>query len=202
MESQGFLEMLEALRELSDLVETGLGLVKMFQFKVCLLGEGGVGKTSLIRRFAYNVFTDEYSQTMGTKLTRKDLTLQSGDGRGVLRVRMLLWDIIGHRKLHKLAQVHFAGAHGAIAVCDLGRPETYTAIESWLSKFFESAGNVPVLIVGNKRDRAGHLVTEQDIERLALVYGGRSVLTSAKTGEGVEGVFTLLAKAMTENAQK
>ena len=202
MEAQNYREMLESLRELSELLETGLGLVKMYQFKVCLLGEGGVGKTSLIRRFAFNVFTDEYSQTMGTKLTRKDLTLPAPGGRGVCRVRLLIWDIIGHRKLHKLAQVHFSGAQGAIAVCDLGRPETYSAIESWLSKFFESAGNVPVVVVGNKRDRIGHLVSEQEVERLSLVYGGRYFLTSAKNGDDVEGLFTTLAKAMIESSQK
>ncbi len=80
--------------------------------KVCLIGEAAVGKTSLIRRFVLDNFDDKYIQTLGTKVSKKELASPSPDGSGDLKIDMTIWDIMGQkgfRELLKEAYFYFVG---------------------------------------------------------------------------------------------
>jgi len=169
--------------------------------KVCIVGEGGVGKTSLIRRFAYDQFDDKYLKTVGTKVTKAPLRVMHSKGEAV-DVDMVLFDIMGQRGFREMVKdTFFLGAQGVIAVCDATRPETVPALGEWVSTAVEVAGPVPVVYLANKTDLPGAHVSLED---LAAAASGTTVagayLTSAKTSVGVLEAFEVLASGAVERA--
>lgn len=167
----------------------------LMKVKVCFIGDAGVGKTSLIKRFVLDVFDDRYIATIGTKVTKK---IVETDGQG--KVMMLVWDIMGQKGFRELLrEAYFFGAHGAIAVCDMTNKETLEELRYWIKALTDVAGDVPIVFAGNKSDLENERVLkEQDLEELAAKYKAKSFLTSAKTGQNVEPLFKQLATSMSE----
>jgi small GTP-binding protein len=167
----------------------------LMKVKVCFIGDAGVGKTSLIKRFVLDVFDDRYIATIGTKVTKKIV-----DVDGQAKVMMLVWDIMGQKGFRELLrEAYFFGAHGAIAVCDLTNKETLEELRYWIKALTDVAGDVPIVFAGNKVDLENdRVIKEQDLQELASKYKGKSFLTSAKTGQNVEAAFKTLAEAMSE----
>ena len=167
----------------------------LMKVKVCFVGDAGVGKTSLIKRFVLDVFDDRYIATIGTKVTKKIVDVDSQ-----AKVMMLVWDIMGQKGFRELLrEAYFFGAHGAIAVCDLTNKETLEELRYWIKALTDVAGDVPIVFAGNKIDLENdRVIKEQDLQELALKYKGKAYLTSAKTGQNVEAVFKALAEAMSE----
>src|SRR2546427_11565351 len=94
--------------------------VKRMKVKVCLIGEAAVGKTSLIRRLVLDNFDDKYIQTLGTKVSKKELASPSPDGTGDLKIDMTNWEIMGQKGFRQLLQqAYFYGARAILAVCDV-----------------------------------------------------------------------------------
>jgi small GTP-binding protein len=165
-----------------------------YKLKVCLLGDQKVGKTSLTRRFAYNEFSDQYVETLGTVVSRKPIVLKGGPQR--IEANVLVWDIVGRKSMAELlGEAYFTGSHGALLVFDLTRPETLENLRTWRDVLHREAPEVPIVVVGNKSDLkepSGKLKAALDEfcgEAKALQH-----LTSAKTGEGVEDAFSALVK--------
>lgn len=168
----------------------------LMKVKVCFIGDAGVGKTSLIKRFVLDVFDDRYIATIGTKVTKK--IVEVDDGGNEVRVMMLVWDIMGQKGFRELLrEAYFFGAHGAIAVCDLTNKETLEELRYWIKALTDVAGDVPIVFAGNKADLQNEsVVKEADLKDLADKYGAEAFLTSAKTGQNVEDVFKALGAAM------
>ncbi len=166
--------------------------------KICLLGDPAVGKTSLIRRFVFDQFSGEYQATMGTKVVAKDVRAKSVGGREVT-VKMTVWDIIGESTLlQDLAQSYFYGTQGIVAVCDLTRFSTYENLPVWLRSVQRTAGDVPIALAVNKVDLKTEVMVlydEYQVQQFADAAGARWYMTSAKTGENVEKMFTTLANS-------
>ena len=162
----------------------------MIQKKICLLGGFGVGKTSLVSRFVSSIFSDRYLTTVGVKIDKKKVSLDSGE------MTLMLWDIYGQDEFQTVRDSYLRGATGYLLVADGTRYSTLdTAVV--LQKRAESViGRVPFLLLLNKRD----LDREWQVDEQTLVtladQGWRVVKTSAKTGEGVEDAFTTLAREM------
>ncbi|MCJ7464219.1 MAG: GTP-binding protein [Thermoplasmata archaeon] len=167
----------------------------LMKVKVCFIGDAGVGKTSLIKRYVLDVFDDRYIATIGTKVTKKIV-----DVDGQVKVMMLVWDIMGQKGFRELLrEAYFFGAHGAIAVCDLTNKESLEELRYWIKALTDVAGDVPIVFAGNKVDLENdRVIKEQDLQELASKYKGKAYLTSAKTGQNVETVFKTLAAAMAE----
>ena len=167
----------------------------LMKVKVCFIGDAGVGKTSLIKRYVLDVFDDRYIATIGTKVTKKIV-----DVDGQVKVMMLVWDIMGQKGFRELLrEAYFFGAHGAIAVCDLTNKETLEELRYWIKALTDVAGDVPIVFAGNKVDLENdRVIKEEDLQELASKYKGKAYLTSAKTGQNVEAVFKTLAEAMSE----
>jgi small GTP-binding protein len=162
----------------------------MLQNKICMLGGFGVGKTSLVSRFVSSIFSDTYLTTVGVKIDKKKVALDS------VEMTLMLWDIYGEDELQTVRDSYLRGATGYLLVADGTRHSTLdTAVR--LQKRAESViGQVPFLLLLNKRD----LDREWQVDEGTLVsfvkQGWRVVKTSAKTGEGVEEAFTTLAREM------
>src|SRR5881397_3164487 len=170
--------------------------VKRMKVKVCLVGEAAVGKTSLIRRFVLENFDDKYIQTLGTKVSKKELTSSSPDGSGELKIDMTIWDIMGQKGFRELLkEAYFYGARGILAVCDVTRKKTLEDLDDWIEGVYSVTGKVPIQFLANKwdlRDRAEFGETE--LLQAIRAYDSPFALTSAKTGENVEPSFTSLAE--------
>ncbi len=159
--------------------------------KLCLLGDGAVGKTSLVRRFVFDVFDDKYLMSFGTKVVKKEMRVGGTD------LDMMIWDILGQRTQDKLHAAYYRGATGALAVCDFTRPDTMKNLKSWLGNFRSVVGDVPVLILGNKSDLERRF-TKAELESFGTSVGCESMETSAKTGLNVEHAFGRLGEKLVE----
>ncbi len=169
--------------------------------KICFLGDSSVGKTSLIRKFVFDTFDDSYLMTMGTKVTKKTVTIDAPDIDKKFNVTFMIWDIIGD--IHFRGLLHHSylhGAAGALLVCDVTRPETLESLTTWVESLqMESEESVPVVFMANKCDLAkDQKLNQDDVKKLADVYSSLWLLTSAKTGKNVEEAFKVLGKKMVE----
>lgn len=150
--------------------------------KVIVLGDSGVGKTALIARFITGKFLDAYEPTKGAVPRKKAITV---DGKAV---SLVIWDIAGH--MLSIHPAHVSDAHGAILVCDLSRQVSTDAMLHWHNIVKEKAGDIPVLVAGNKSD-----IAVEDRCHALKDAGMKGYKTSAKTGENVETLFIELIRA-------
>jgi small GTP-binding protein len=167
---------------------------------VILLGDGAVGKTSLIKRFVLDQFDDKYITTIGTKVTKKEVFI--GDADNGTEMTMLIWDILGQKGYRYTQALSFGGIEGAILVSDTTRPETLLSLkEYWIPSILSVVGPVPIILLGNKCD----MISERsfglkELETLAKEnckgFGANCFLTSAKTGDSVEDAFYSLAETL------
>ena len=163
--------------------------MKKVSKKVILLGHFGVGKTSLVRRFVHQKFSEEYKTTIGVNIDKKVLVLENEE------LTMIIWDIEGGSTQNKLPQSYFLGAHGILYVFDLARPNTFDNVEGELAFFRELLPTAKVRIIGNKKDLLSAEQLEQVRESIAA-----DAYTSAKTGEQVEDMFRELGIEMVGSA--
>jgi small GTP-binding protein len=175
--------------------------LRRMKMKICLVGEAAVGKTSLIRRFVLDDFDDKYIQTLGTKVSKKEVTIPSPAGNGELKVDMTIWDIMGQKGFRELLkEAYFYGAKGILAVCDVTRRATLDDLDDWIEGVYSVTGKIPIQFLANKwdlRDRADFKETE--IKQAIRAYESPYVLTSAKTGENVESGFQSLAERVAKD---
>src|SRR2546426_6798897 len=166
--------------------------------KVCMVGEAAVGKTSLVRRFVLDLFNEAYAATLGARVTKRELHFQGVEMEKPVRVDMTLWDIMGERFVRdELRESYLLGAQAVIAVADIARPSTMDALETWIDWVRNAVGEVPVVYAVNKIDLLPELMRKPNDEEIEQLFGMRDVFwfyTSAKTGQGVEPVFTAVAK--------
>ncbi|MEM2870653.1 MAG: Rab family GTPase [Thermoplasmata archaeon] len=165
--------------------------------KICLLGDPAVGKTSLIRRYVFDMFDDKYITTIGTKVTKKTVVVPSKGGGGGVRITLLIWDILGQREYQRLHPVYYQGAEGALIVCDATRRETMGSLATWVTSFKNVVGNVPVVFLINKSDLVDmERFDKSEIEALSRQHGAPYMATSAKTGMNVEKAFMTVSEAL------
>jgi small GTP-binding protein len=168
--------------------------------KICLVGEKAVGKTSLIRRYVLDEFSDDYIRTLGAKVSKKAMRVTVPERKANVDITMAIWDVMGHVGFRQLlGDSFFEGAQGILAVADLTRRDTLLVLPAWVEAVQGISGVVPVLLVGNKADLTEEVqVGAAEIAQMASVLRCGSVLTSAKTGQNVEDAFlrlgTLVAK--------
>ena len=172
-----------------------------FKFRIVALGEAGVGKTSLIRRYTENSFDPEYKQTIGTTFSSKDVELVY-EGGHKRRVRLVCWDLGGQSTYRELRRQFMKGASGAIIVYDVTRPETFMAMNTWFSSFREVCPDTAVVICANKVDlEKERMVPVEPGTMLRDWFQAEYYETSAKTGGAVEEVFSKLAHKIMEKVR-
>ncbi len=169
--------------------------------KICLVGEGAVGKTCLIRRFVHDQFDDRYISTLGAKVSKKEMHVDGG-GAG-FDIDMTIWDIMGEKGFRELLkEAYFHGAQGVLAVCDITRRESLDDLKDWIAAVAKVTGNIPVQFLANKIDLADQRqVSDQDVQAVAERHSAPYLFTSAKTGENVEAGFAGLARLIASKAR-
>jgi len=168
------------------------------KLKICLIGDVGVGKTSLIRRYVLDVFDDKYIATIGTKVTKREVEVKNPESGAPNHVVLLIWDIMGQPSFREvLREAYFYGVEGALAVCDVTSKESLGELRYWIKAMTATTGKVPIVFLGNKCDiREETRVPYQDLEVFAKKHDSSAMLTSAKTGYNVEQAFATLVDMM------
>lgn len=160
--------------------------------KIVILGHFGVGKTSLIRRFVTDTFSDNYKVTIGVHITKKVVEISPTSD-----ISLILWDLEGTDDLEGIRQAYLLGTHGVIFVFDISRPSTFQHLNKDLEIVSSKIPKTPLLVVGNKSDLV-------DAEELKKTLNDNSIavdfLTSAKTGDSVNDLFIKLANQLVEDA--
>jgi small GTP-binding protein len=161
--------------------------------KICMVGDFGVGKTSLIRRFVDRQFSDQYLSTVGVKISRK--LVES------VNLQLLIWDLEGHTKFKSIAPTHLQGSSGAVIVADVNRIETIERLPEHVQLFLSVNPKNSLVIALNKSD----LVDEEKLEKLTEMVQSQNLQqvlgiykTSAKTGSFVDDIFQQLASRILE----
>jgi small GTP-binding protein len=174
----------------------------LLKLKICLVGESSVGKTSLIKKYVFDVFDDTYSSTIGTKVTKREVKFKHPDSGDDLDVYMLIWDLMGEQSFLEMLKVsYFFGARGLIAVCDTTRKETLSELENWINAAYSVTKEIPMVILGNKCDLEDERQIElSKIEEFAKRYKDCQVFNSSvKTGHNVEHTFNTLTEMIVKN---
>jgi small GTP-binding protein len=144
--------------------------------KIVVLGDSGVGKTALIRRFMTGEFEEAYRPTAYAVPHRKVMECHG------VEVTAIFWDVAG--RMLNIHPAHISDAHGVVLVCDLSKQSTAAPMLRWHGIVREKVGDIPVLVAGNKSDLAA-----EDSCRALRDAGLKGYRTSAKTGENVDALF-------------
>lgn len=165
--------------------------------KICLLGDFNVGKTSLIRRFVEDKFSDQYLSTVGVKISRKLVDLPNN--QDIAQVNLLVWDLEGQTKFKSITPSYLKGASGSIIVADLTRSNTLDNLNQHIELFGKINPQAIIKIALNKAD----LIPTEKLTKLLEIYGFfnyqqiiKTYQTSAKTGDGVMNLFQELAMSI------
>jgi small GTP-binding protein len=160
--------------------------------KICMIGDYGVGKTSLTRRFMDAQFSEHYLSTIGVQISRKVFATNSIDGLNT-DAQLLIWDIEGRTDFKQITPAYLAGAAGAIVVGDLTRPNTIEHLSQHLELIVQQLGSEVVTILAlNKADICAEAsIPLPNLQQLQQDYPNilASYQTSAKTGQQVERLF-------------
>ncbi|MBI5000692.1 MAG: GTP-binding protein [Euryarchaeota archaeon] len=163
--------------------------------KVCMCGDPGVGKTSLVRRFVIGKYDDEYISTLGTVVSKKTVNVESKN----TNLTLMMWDISGQPEFKRIHNAAFRNSTGALAVCDVTRPETADNLREWIEAIRGAAGeDLPIVILLNKIDLVEKQEDIEDILRRVADLNCTVYSASAKTGENVEDSFMVLSNAIIE----
>ncbi|WP_339893863.1 Rab family GTPase [uncultured Algibacter sp.] len=156
--------------------------------KIVLIGHFGVGKTSLIRRFVENTFSEAYTVTIGVHISKKTIDIPEKES-----ISLIIWDLEGQDDIKNTRPSYLLGTNGFIYVIDLSRPVTFENLDSELKFLKENYPNIPVKVVGNKMDlvNKAYLTQYSDVFKPLVDF-----FVSAKTGSRVETLFSKLAKEL------
>lgn len=160
-------------------------------FKTVLVGEGGVGKTSITLRYTENRFDEDMKMTIGVNLASKKLVVDETN------ITLMLWDLGGQPRFREVVSDYFRGSRIAIAVYDATRLFSLQRLTDWLDRLKENAPDCEIIFVGNKIDEreTGSGVSLEDVAEMAEQYGSPVCMeVSAKTGEGVAEMFEAATK--------
>ena len=172
-----------------------------YTIKVVILGEGRVGKTSILERHFKNTFDAGQKSTVNSAFFEK--TIKMKDGR---TVKFKFWDTAGQEKFDAVQSMYYRDSSGAILVYDLTNKDTFTKVEKWIKEIKATVtGEISFIICGNKFDLVDkEVIDEQNKETLSFCqkYNLKHFFTSAKTNYNIPEAFDHLTKKIIESMPK
>ncbi|BFU20323.1 Rab family GTPase [Entamoeba histolytica HM-1:IMSS-B] len=165
--------------------------------KLILIGESGVGKTSLIQRYVMNKFEPTYKTTIGCDFLAKTVYVENKE------YNLQIWDTAGHEKFSSMVSSFYRGSDGAIIVFDVTNTSSFTAIDTWISEYSRALNgkDVPIIICGNKVDCQPRLVSTESARQWCEGRNYSYIETSAATAQGVNDLFMEVVKVIIENKE-
>jgi len=157
-------------------------------FKLLIIGDAGVGKSSILVRFADNIFTPSYITTIGVDFKIRTIEL---NGK---KIKLQIWDTAGQERFRTITATYYRGANGVLFVFDVTEPQTFLNVKKWLSEITTHCDEVPRVLVGNKVDAPNRVVDQKDAEQYASQQNIKYFETSAKSNIGVEDMFTEITR--------
>lgn len=169
-----------------------------YNFKVVLLGEGCVGKTSIVLRYVEDKFSSQHMSTLQASFLIKKLVV---DGK---RVHLNIWDTAGQERFHALGPIYYRASNGVVLVYDITDQDSFQKVKNWVKELKRMLGEeLVIIIVGNKLDlELQRTVMQDQAEEYAESVGAYYCETSAKRNDGIEEVFLNLTKWMIERYDK
>jgi len=168
---------------------------KICQFKLVLLGESAVGKSSLVLRFVKGQFHEFQESTIGAAFLTQTVCLDE------TTVKFEIWDTAGQERYHSLAPMYYRGAQAAIVVFDIESQDTFARAKTWVKELQRQASpNIVIALAGNKADLANKRMVEyEEAQAYAEDNGLLFMETSAKTAMNVNEIFLAIAKKLPKN---
>jgi small GTP-binding protein len=173
-----------------------------FKYKLAIIGNGGVGKTSLTHRYLEGIFEEKYALTIGMEFYLKKLEIND------LNITLQIWDFAGEEKFRFLLPGVIFGANGTLFMFDITRYKTYSNLRDWLNVFNETnrkyGQEVSKILLGSKLDldQARTVTREEALSFAEDNNFSEYVECSSKTGENVELTFEKIARLMSKNEIK
>lgn len=172
-----------------------------FIFKICVIGDGAAGKTSLIKRFTQGSFNKDYIKTLGAQFSRFEKILPGENGKQI-RARLFFWDIAGQSEFRFMRPTFYNGAKATIVVFDLTREETLKNVNEWIDDISNYCGPLPTVCFANKSDLIDlESYDKSGIDEIAKKHNFLNVyMTSAKTGKNVHDAFNFIIEHLVSQA--
>ena len=161
----------------------------IYQFKIILIGDSNVGKTSLINRFMGFEFQENYACTINADFKIKTLSIDQSTG-----AELTVWDTCGQEKFRSLTRQYFKDAHGILLVYDVSNENSFKGLNLWLNEIRNNTKNaVSIVLVGNKIDIFDRKISQKEGNDYALKNKLLYVETSSKEGINIDSPFENLA---------
>ncbi|XP_046883404.1 ras-related protein Rab-18-B [Hypomesus transpacificus] len=158
--------------------------------KLLIIGESGVGKSSLLLRFTEDTFDPDQAATIGVDFKVKTIAV---DGN---RAKLAIWDTAGQERFRTLTPSYYRGAQGVILVYDVTKRDTFTRLENWLNELetYCTRNDLVKMLVGNKIDMDNREVDRNEGLKFARKHSMLFIEASAKTKDGVQCAFEELVE--------
>ncbi|MFW9937110.1 MAG: Rab family GTPase [Candidatus Thorarchaeota archaeon] len=169
-----------------------------YTFKLLLLGDASVGKTSFTKRYVYNLFNPSERLTIGVDFHVKTVELQGK------KVKLQIWDVGGEERFRFLLPTYCLGANAAFLLYDITRPQTLDNINEWTSIVRQKGGPIPIMLVGSKIDLADNqrkVPREYGIQIAEKNNMASFAEISSKTGQNVNKTFEVLTELTLERLE-
>eukprot|EP00035_Acanthoeca_spectabilis_P021162 m.436658 g.436658 ORF g.436658 m.436658 type:complete len:240 (-) comp18002_c0_seq1:288-1007(-) len=165
--------------------------------KVLIVGNGAVGKSSMMRRYCKGVFTNDYKKTIGVDFLEKQLSIGGED------VRLMIWDTAGQEEFGKLTRAYYQGAHACVVAFSTTDRDSFDEVESWIEKVEEVVQDIPMVLVQNKVDLIKNAVmSKEEAEAKAAKVKLTFYRTSVQDNFMVDEVFKYLAEQYLQKVAK
>ena len=164
-----------------------------FIFKIVLIGDTSVGKSSLLVRFSDDQFSETYVTTIGVDFRFKTMIVNEKV------VKVQIWDTAGQERYRSITNAYYRGAEAIIIVFDMGCKDSFNHIQGWIDEISKYTGpSVHKIVLGNKCDLDSHEVTRTDIEDLEKQLDIKVYEVSAKCSSNVDNAFRSVVETLME----
>ena len=163
---------------------------KSLVYKICIVGDGGVGKTSIASRYTDNTFKENYIMTIGSNFAVKTMELPEYPD---CSISLQIWDLAGQPRFNVVRPLFYRGAKAVIYVFDLTRKDSLENLLNWKKEIEQNIGLKPCILVGNKLDVVKKTKMKVEIEEIEIIKSNLNATsyfeTSAKEGSNINELF-------------